>query len=369
MHIETMIYVYLAVCVCMILFNIACIFAFQRKEQNITHRSRYFKESLNSQFDLIISGNHVTQQHQKYLSKKLKKIPYLLAFDETLAELQKEQPEKLRQYLNEITPVFVSLASVYEKKSELKIACFSYLIQKYGVIRNKHIVPVNAMLMGLINHPNLYCRENALKALYTTGDVSLIMEALQILDNSNLYHSPKLLTDGLLSFAGSHENLCACIWDNFDEYSLNMKITLLNYMRFQSGSHCEKMLALLKNEEENEEIRFACIRYFGKYPDTDAYPLLLDFAEHEKERSWQYAAIAATSLASYPGEKTVAVLKQKLSSRNWYVRLNASKSLEHLGLSYIDLLDIFEGGDRYAREILNYRFDMRIAREKEGTLP
>lgn len=58
------------------------------------------------------------------------------------------------------------------------------------------------------------------------------------------------------------------------------------------------------------------------------------------------------------------VLKRLLSSRNWYVRLNAAKSLEDLGLGYVELIDIFEGGDRYASEILRYCMDMKKAREK-----
>ena len=126
------------------------------------------------------------------------------------------------------------------------------------------------------------------------------------------------------------------------------------------------MLRLLKNEQEDDEVHYACIRYLGKYPSEEAYSLLLDFVEKEQERPWQYAAIAASALAAYPGDETVEILKKKLSSRNWYVRLNASKSLEILGLGYADLIDIFDGSDRYAREILLYRFDMRKAKEKEA---
>ena len=37
---------------------------------------------------------------------------------------------------------------------------------------------------------------------------------------------------------------------------------------------------------------------------------------------------------------------------------------EDLGLGYVELIDIFEGGDRYASEILRYCMDMKKAREK-----
>ena len=59
-------------------------------------------------------------------------------------------------------------------------------------------------------------------------------------------------------------------------------------------------------------------------------------------------------------------LKRNLSSRNWYIRFNASKSLERMGLTYLDLIDVMEGHDRYATEILRYRFDIRNLTQKEA---
>ena len=81
---------------------------------------------------------------------------------------------------------------------------------------------------------------------------------------------------------------------------------------------------------------------------------------------WEYTSIACFALASYPGERTIAVLKKNLSSRNWYVRLNASQSLENLNLEYADFIDIFEGNDRYAGEMICYRFDRQKLSERRA---
>lgn len=366
MNVEIMIFAYLAICVSMILFNIACIFVFERNEKKLNQRSWHFQEKITEQFGIVTEGGQVSEEHVKYLSKKLERVPNLMAFDETMERLRKKDSASVSEYLNEISPVFISLAMKYRKKSELKLAYFPYIIQKYEILKYKSSEVINEMLLDLVKNPSLYCRENALKALYTTGNVECIMRALKILDMGSFYHSPKLLTDGLLAFAGSHEELAARIWESYGEFSVSMKVTLLNYMRFQSNGYGEQMLRLLKKDQENEEVHYACIRYLGKYPSEEAYPLLLDLVEKEEERPWQYAAIAASALAAYPGDETVEILKKKLSSRNWYVRLNASKSLEILGLGYADLIDIFDGADRYAREILLYRFDLRKAKEKEA---
>ena len=41
------------------------------------------------------------------------------------------------------------------------------------------------------------------------------------------------------------------------------------------------------------------------------------------------------------------------------------KELEKLGYTYHDLINVFDGNDRYAREIMRYRLDKRNA---EGTV-
>ena len=113
-------------------------------------------------------------------------------------------------------------------------------------------------------------------------------------------------------------------------------------------------------------MRYACIRYLGRYPYGPAYETLLELAECRNDARWEYAAIASTALCAYPGDETIERLKRNLYSRNWYIRFNASKSLERMGLTYLDLIDVMEGHDRYATEILRYRFDIRNLTQKEA---
>lgn len=111
--------------------------------------------------------------------------------------------------------------------------------------------------------------------------------------------------------------------------------------------------------------RFACLRYLGRYPYPPAYADLLRYATPSENARWEYAAIASSVLASYPGAETAAVLERNLYHPNWYIRFNASKSLEQLGFGYRDLIDVIEGHDRYASEILRYRFDVRELEERK----
>ena len=59
------------------------------------------------------------------------------------------------------------------------------------------------------------------------------------------------------------------------------------------------------------------------------------------------------------------MLKKDLGSANWYIRFNAAKSLETFHLTYLELSDVMDGNDRYAREILQYRMDLANSRKEQ----
>ena len=225
--------------------------------------------------------------------------------------------------------------------------------------------PLKEVLLELLHEPSIYCRENAMQALYTAGDPAVLVRALRIIDASSLYYHSKLLSDGLLNYTGDTWELADALWEAFDAFQPWMQVTLLNYFRFSSGAYCEKIHALLNDGARDDEVRFSCLRYLGHYPYPPAYADLLRYATPSENARWEYAAIASSVLASYPGAETAAVLERNLYHPNWYIRFNASKSLEQLGFGYRDLIDVIEGHDRYASEILRYRFDVRELEERK----
>lgn len=359
MFVETLIYSYLVICGAMIIFNIICIFVFQKRDQNLAARSKRFTKEIEAQVTNLNENADISETHRKMLKNKLTKINYLMAFDETLDTMHQDHPEIVRKYIYAISPVFVYLTLEYRKKSKLKAAYFPYIIKKYGVYRKQDISIVSNIMLDLVQDSNLYCRENALQALYAIGDAEYVVKALKIIDESAYFHNPKLLSDGLPNFKGDKKLLDEKLWQLYPSCSLQMQITLLNYFRFSSGEHCEKMLALMTRSGQNQEICLACIRYFGKYHYAPAFPYLLKFAENDRGEQWEYAAIAALSLEKYPCDQTLEILKKLLKNPFWYVRYNASQSIKSMNVQYEDLMDIFEGQDRYAGEMLRYRMDQR----------
>lgn len=365
MNVEVLIYAYLAVCAAMIGFNIVCIFVFRHKDKKLDRRSRKYTEQICEIIQTDAKG--VDERHRDTLRKTLRNPAGLMAFDQTLEKLYAEHPHEVAAYLSDIMPILAELEEVYRGKEVVEAAYFPYIIQKYKLFQGESIPAVTEMLLELVANSSLYCRENALQALYAVGSAQDVINGLTILDRSGHYHHPKLITDGLIKFSGSRRQLDEQLWAKLSLFSDGMQLAILDYFRFSSDAHCVPMLRLMLSSAKRDEVVYSCLRYFGKYPYEAAYPYLLDAAERATEDRWEYAAIAASSLAGYPGDRTVEALKNLLSSRNWHVRYNAAQSLTSLGLQYTDLADIFEGSDRYAAEMLRYRFDQRNMREKEVT--
>lgn len=368
MKIEIMIYVYLAICVGMILFNIVSAVLSRLRDKRISNINKHFNEQILNELAYLEQSGNIHNSHKKYLSKKLKRIGNMRSFDIMLEGEYTENPELVQQYLHRLNGVFVSLTISYCKKEAMEAAFFPYIIKKYRILQGRPFNSMMDMLYSLLTEPSIYCRENAMQAIYTTGEAECVLKALKIVDNPNRFYHNKLLTDGLMNFEGSFLKLNTALWEAFEDFSAQMQLTLLNYFRFSSGDHCQQFLKLMIDKNRDDEIKFACIRYFGKYRFDEAYPYLLQYADCRNDARWEYCAIASSALSSYPCKKTIECLKANLYHHNWYIRFNASLALEKMGLTYMDLIDIVEGNDRYASEILRYRFDVRDMIDEERRL-
>lgn len=349
----------------MILFNIISAILSRARDKRISKLNKRFNERIADELRYLEQHDDIHSKHKKYLSKKLKRIRNMRSFDVMLELEYADNPSLVQRYLHSISSVFVFLTINYYKKDAIEMVFFPYILKKYRVLHGYSFSSIMDMLYRLLTEPSLYCRENTMQAIYTTGDPDCVLKALKIVDNPNRFYHSKLLTDGLMNFEGSFIKLNAALWEAFDEFSTQMQLALLDYFRYSSGDYCEQMLKLMTDTDQDDEILFACIRYFGKYHYEEAYPYLMQYADCQSDARWEYCAIASSALSMYPYPETIERLKANLYHSNWYIRFNASMSLEKMGLTYMDLIDVIEGNDRYASEILRYRFDVRDMMNEE----
>lgn len=252
----------------------------------------------------------------------------------------------------------------------MQTAYFAVFLQEY-VPWTEYNGDLLEILLEYAAKQNMYCRINALDALYSLGNTGYVVKALIIQDRMETFLHTRVLTEGLLSFSGDHEELTAMLLERFEEFSVRIRLAVLNYIRFQSGAYKEFMYRIMMDEKEDRELRLSAERYFGRYPWEPARGALIAFVRDKETLRWEYAAVAASALKDYKGEDVTSALKSALYSSNWYVRYNAAVSLEASGLSYTELIDVMAGKDRYAREMLEYRLgEQRLMeaqrRAKEG---
>lgn len=364
MKIETMIYAYIAICVSMILYNIIYVFVLNHRERALASDSKKLEIILNEQIEILKNGGVISEKHKKFLCRELDKTSGITAFDKALEAVFKTEPDYTEKYLLETFSVFETLTHRYISKDTLKIAYFPYILHKFNILNHCDSEKLTDVLLDLLRSVNVYCRENTLKALYSMRKPAVVRKALKVIDTNLSFHHPKLITDGLMFYKGDKEELKETLFSYFKDYSVQMRVNILNYFRFSNIKCDDKMLEILNNETENNEVRFSAIRYFEKFPSPEAKPILWNLAENLENRSWEYQAIATSALKSYPGDTTYRILVKNLSSSNWYVRQNSAVSCEKLGYTYQDLISVFDGNDRYAREIIRYRLDRRNKSEE-----
>ena len=212
MKIETMIYVYIAICLSLIAFNCVYVFIIKRNADKLLKDTDDSDVRIWEQIMRLDDGIPVSEHHKKFLCRKLKRTAKLTAFDKSLAGIYEKNPEKAKRYLYEIYSVFMYLATVYQKRDVIKSAYFPYIISKYEILRYKEIDFITEFMFNLLHSDNVYCRENALKAIYSMGRSEYVTEALKIIDKNLSFHHQKLICDGLFGFCGDKSELAEKLW-------------------------------------------------------------------------------------------------------------------------------------------------------------
>lgn len=289
------------------------------------------------------------------MRRRLSHINELLAFDQLMEELDLEDAV-YEAYIRQLQPVFLYLATVYWKRESTQAAYYCYFLAKHKFRRHMEMDPFQQIVLSYLKKDSLYCKINALKALCSFGSPAVLMGALEALgDGQESQLHEKVVTEALLTYTGDADALIDLLWQRLERFALPIQRSVLDYIRFQSGDYCGRMLEILEDSRRDKELRLAAIRYFGKYHYAPARPVLLGFLNDSDPTRWEYAAISATALARYDGKDVVDALLRAMNSSNWYIRSNAASSLEAHGLTYEEMLKVLGGDDRYAREMLTYR--------------
>ncbi len=253
-------------------------------------------------------------------------------------------------------------ARVSSRADSTEKGFFAYILSTADLtgLKEEEKAEYIAFVRGLLSGSTVYCRENALKALYNLGDPEAVAEAIETLSSDARVHNEKLLSDGMNSFRGDKKALAQALMERFDKYddhSQSAVITFFTVADFHDwdGYFKERLGSTGISMDQRCDI----LRLILRVPSEDTRLLLTTILrEKAKAEDWQTAAVAATGLSSYPDdEETVSALRYGITSPAWDVRRNCASALVKLDPPKELLDSILNGGDRFAADALRYAID------------
>lgn len=364
---------YFYISVCVVAFDFLYVFYEWNLRRLLPRRKAQIEQILNHQYVLLAEARQPDEKQMRQLFTALGKINNLSVFEMLLKD-HLQNPE-FKRLLQMNMPLLYELSGQYKKRPVEEQAFLCHIFTRLPLADCEDRVSLEKIANGQIprvGSDSIYLSENAFKALLSFGLVSAVIKGVLLLNQKPDRMREKLLTDNLLEFKGSHEELSSMLWDHFPDFCPRMQVAVVNYLRLlpkdaiDQTRFAEPMLMLAQDESGSKEVRLAMIRYLQKYPVPAALPVLLSYVDRTLSlTNWEFAVVSATALSAYPCQETHDALMRAVRSPNWYLRYNSSDSLIHLGTDVQEVVD--QLADRYAREMISFRkqiYDLKKRRKE-----
>ena len=354
--------IFTVVCISLIIFNLMVTHTnIGRRRASISARmTKRWREILYKQTDRFKGKKDSETQHNKVLLRKLANAEELVAYSDALNYIKSEFPEEYSEYINTRHEIFQQLANKYSKRTAVERACYAEFVYEFPQVMGESYEQLSDTLISYINNSanNTYCRTNVMRALCSMGNARGIGNALQVVNDKQLFIHNHVLTDELAKFVGDKETLAKHLWSEALQWSDNLKISVIQFITRVSSEYGEAFLPVLQGYSADSEVRIAVIRYYGEYAYEAAVDTLTELTL--VSANINLAAEAALALSSYPAPKTYDTLKKALYSPEWNVRYNASAALLKLG-DVFDLPEFIKDESDHAKEIILHMIEQGSA--------
>lgn len=194
---------YVAVCVGVVFFNCGKVIS----ELLTEHRFERRKERYLLWFEREGRGYAARSPREREelvqtLARTLRTNRATLAFHAAMEELAEKDAAAIDECAELLARIVRELFPRYRARSDRKRAYYSYLVARFRVMQLAPSEALTAFLLEEVRgERSLYNMENALRAIYRSGRVMLVLESLEALDGAGeLALHEKLLVDGLLTF-------------------------------------------------------------------------------------------------------------------------------------------------------------------------
>lgn len=343
---NVMIQIYMIMCVILLVFDIGFLMTKNINKMLFNKKNAKFERTLKKEIAKREEDEEFSLRFINMLPKALSKTKNLVI----LQKVMEEHPHSKDWF----KPMIFSLVDTYKQKADYDQAFYIYVVSKLGY---NGTVPADfaSHFMSFLDAKSLYTFSNTMDALYAFSEINLLIAGVEKVDERDGFYHKKLFVDGLLTAKVDKNILVQKLLEKFDSYKLHTKEALLDYFRMIDVDVSEFCLKLLESKNEEPEIVYATMRYFVKNSNENAKKYFINVLKTENV-DWIKQMLAIQGLGRYNESETEAVIKTKITDRNWYVRLNALEHLFKNGLDSEKINEIIETKDKYAIETLLYLF-------------
>ncbi len=343
--------IYIFVCIMLFLFNVVFLITKNFKNRKFYAKSDKFRGMLQEELGKYDPKLGLSDKLKDFLVNKISRTKKLIVLQDELQNIEKYKEE----IQAEIRPYIFNEIESYKEKSDYEQAYYAYAVSLYDHGKDDHDEMFYPKFLSFLDSKSLYTFSNAMDTLYKLSDPYLMSQAVNKVDEKEGFYNSKLFIDGLLKFDGDTETFHSLIIDKFYKYKPLTQVSLLKYFTLRGAKVDELCLDILKNRNVDEEVIYSAIRYFRKYPNEQAKNMLINILQNN-ESLWVEQLIAIKALNPY-GETLVRnIIEEKVTSRNWHVRVNAIRYLHDNILSRDDIYKILSLGDKYTNESLLYYY-------------
>ena len=343
--------VYIFVCVMLLIFDIGFLIVKNTKNKRYHPQGNKFKELVQKEFENYDKSKGLSNTFKAQLTNKIKKTRYLVILQNELEEV-KEGKEQLSL---ELRPYIFNELENYKEKSDYEQAYYTYVISKFDYSKHKADHAFCSKFITFLDSKSLYTFTNTMNAIYSFGDHNLMCLAIEKVSERNGFYHKKLFVDGLLTFNGDFKQLNKLLEEKFYKYSPMVQESLLDYFRLKNANASELCIDILRNKNVGSQVLYSAMRYFAKYPDAKSKQEFLEILQNDNAL-WVEQMLAIQGLKHYNDASLKTLIGRKITSPNWYVRLNAVAYLHDHNMNKGDIFNILSIKDKYANEALLYQY-------------
>lgn len=336
---------YIIACAALLLFNIVFLVIKNTRTHALYPKSTSFEAAVRSA--LVYWENHsaLPEDFHHSLHHKLCRIRNLI----TLVGVMQSNDQAKALF----APYIFGLIDDYAQKNPSEQAYYAYVISLLDYDTTILSPDFPGKFMEFLNSKSLYVFSNTMNALYHFGQPHLLSQALDAVDQRGAFYHKKLLIDGLLGARVDYEVFNPMVLERFPRYQPYLQESLLDFFRMNNWDVSALCLRLMRDPKTNKQVYYTAMRYFAKFPCDASDTFFLRILK-EPNQSWIEQMLSIQGLAHNDTQPVRAAIESKITSPDWYVRLNAAEYLQKHHLTRQEIYDILSLRDRYSAEILRY---------------